>query len=302
MKRAVKGIVIAVCCIVFVLVVLFALYEAYLARYLGDKEPYDISAKPIEDEITVMSFNVRYRAIEDLFKKSWPYRASLVKEAVADVSPDLIGFQEVTPTHEKYLKSHLAGYGFFVAYRQKTLKEGMLIAYRKDRFTLKDEGFFWLSETPEKQSKDWGTSSYRIAAYVTLTDARTGETLTVIDTHLDNSSAEARAKGMIVIIEQMAARSAGKIILMGDMNDNEGTPMFVTATTNGLKDGRNSSPHVYDGSGATWHDYGNNLDDQRIDFFFVSTSVTVNDYFVYDKTFDGVYPSDHFPIVLKIIL
>ena len=302
MKKAVKGIVIAVCCIVLALIVLFAIFEAYLARYLGDKEPYDISAKPIEDEITVMSFNVRYRAIEDLFKKSWPYRASLVKEVVADVAPDLIGFQEVTPTHEKYLKSHLAGYGFFVAYRQNTMKEGMLIAYRKDRFTLQDEGYFWLSETPEKMSKDWGTSSYRIAAYVTLTDTRTGETLTVIDTHLDNSSAEARAKGMIVIIEQMASRSAGKIILMGDMNDYEGTSMFVTATTNGLKDGRNSSPQVYDGSGSTWHDYGNHLNDQRIDFFFVSTSVTVNDYFVYDKTFDGVYPSDHFPIVLKINL
>ena len=302
MKKAVKGIIIAASCILLLLIILFTLFEFYLARYAGDKEPYDVSAKPITDEITVMSFNVRYRAFEDLFKKSWPYRAPLVKQTIADVQPDLIGFQEVTPSHEKYLTTRLAGYGFFSAYRQKVIKEGMLIAYRKDRFTLQSQGYFWLSETPEKQSKDWGTSSYRIAAYVTLTDTRTGETLTVIDTHLDNSSAEARAKGMEVIIEQMAERSAGKIILMGDMNDNEGTPMFVTATTNGLKDGRNSSPHVYDGPGATWQDYGNNLNDQRIDFFFVSESITVNDYFVYDKTFDGVYPSDHFPIVLRIEL
>ena len=76
MKKAVKGIVIAASCIILILVVLFALYEAYLARYVGDKEPYDASTKPIADEITVMSFNVRYRAFEDLFKKSWPLSPS----------------------------------------------------------------------------------------------------------------------------------------------------------------------------------------------------------------------------------
>ena len=300
MKKAIKGITIAICCVFAVLIVLFAVFECDLARYLNDKEAYDVSTKPIADEITVMSFNIRYRAFEDVHKKSWLYRASLVKQTVADVKPDIIGFQEVTPTHEKYLKSHLDGYGFFVAYRSKVLKEGMLIAYRKDRFTLQDEGYFWLSTTPEKQSKDWNTSSYRIAAYTKLYDTQTGKSFTVLDTHLDNSSDEARAKGMEVIIQQVAARGLGSMILMGDMNDYENSPMFVTATTNGLKDARNSSPQVYDGSGSTWHNYGKQLNNKRIDYFFITNSINVLDYFVYDKTFDGTYPSDHFPIVTKL--
>ena len=43
------------------------------------------------------------------------------------------------------------------------------------------------------------------------------------------------------------------------------------------------------------------LERENIDYFMISkTGITVNEYKVIDKTFDGVYPSDHFPIYLSI--
>ena len=100
-----------------------------------------------------MSYNLRYLSAKDCLKKSWFYRADLVIDIISEEKPDLIGFQEVTTTHAKYLTEHLSGYEFHIEYREKSPgKEATAIAYRADRFALKSEGHFWLSDAPEKMS------------------------------------------------------------------------------------------------------------------------------------------------------
>lgn len=302
MKKSSKIIILIVSCVLIALLAALATFACYLPRYLADKEKFDISKKENGEEITAMSFNIRCTAPGDLFKEGWFYRAGLVKQVVSEVMPDVIGFQEVNVAHEKYLRGHLAGYDFFVAYRSDDVfKEGMLLAFRSDRFETLDSGRFWLSETPEKKSKDWNTGSYRVAAYVVLKDKTTGKTFTAMDTHLDNASPEARAKGMEVIFEQKEKLGIDTLVLLGDMNDYEGSPMYLTATEK-LVDARSVAPSAYDGPGSTWHDFGRRLNGKRIDFFFVSPEVTVKSYSVFDKTYDGVYPSDHFPLAIRFVL
>lgn len=285
----------------FTMLFLVSLFGCYSFRYVRDREIFDVSKKASDGEgMTVMSFNLRTTVMQDLFKEGWYYRAKLVRQVIKEIAPDVIGFQEINRIHEHFLRAHLRGYSFFMAYRTNgPFKEGMMIAYRSDRFEGKDGGYFWLSETPDKLSKDWGTGSYRIAAHIELTDKKTGKTFTVMDTHLDNVSEEARAKGMKVILERKEKAGLGTMILMGDMNDIEDSPMYKLATK-GLSDARKKTEDVYTGPGSTFHGFGRYYIMKGIDFFFVSPDVDVNKYYVYDKKYDGVYPSDHFPIVMNV--
>lgn len=272
----------------------------YLPKYRADKSVFAVENSGSE-ELTVMSYNARCVNFLDAYKRNWYFRAPVFLRAIQDVKPDIIGFQEIRKPQERYLNEHLTGYILRHAYRSDNRrKESMTIAYRKGLFTEKETGFFWLSDTPEKLSKDWGSGSYRIANYVVLTDNKTGETFTVINTHLDNVSEEARAKGIKVILEQIKKRGLPRPVLLGDMNDFPQSAFYREAENGGLLDAREKAKKVYDGPGPTWHNFGSQGDADRIDFFFVSPGMEVSEYAVFDKTYDGVYPSDHYPIVMKI--
>ena len=157
----------------------------YVPRYLTDRPTFDITSAADPDAITVMSANVRCFSPLDLFKKSWFYRAKLIVENVRASAPDLIGFQEVTPMHYAYLTETLRGYASVIEYRDRSpLREGCPVFYNTAKFTLTQQGSFWLSETPEVMSKSWGAAFNRVCSYVLLTEKASCKTLAVFNTHL----------------------------------------------------------------------------------------------------------------------
>ena len=275
----------------------------YVPRYYLGKDEFDISQKPVTEEITALSFNIRYNAAEDKGKKDWKARAPLVVRVISELQPDVIGFQEVQTIHETYLKKHLAGYRFFVMYRTSNAeKEGVMIAYRSDRFETEKEGGFWLSPTPDVMSRYEDMDNNRTVAYAKLVDKKTNKSFAIVDTHLDNASEEVREKSIGVILEQKEKLGIDTVILMGDMNDDKDSPMYKKATESGLTDAKTIAAERYDGPGSTFQKFGLRLNETPIDFFFVSPTMTVSSYAVFDKTYDGAYPSDHFPIVIRITL
>ena len=271
--------------VIAVLVVLaasgwLAAYYFYRPDYLESDTFFDVSAVSYGEEITVMSYNVRYLSAIDCGKKSWFYRADLVTQTVARSAPDLIGFQEVTSEHEKYLTEHLQGYSFHIVYRDDSAaKEATAIAYRADRFELESEGHFWLSETPDIQSKNWKSERYR----------------------LDAKSALARDKGMAVLLEQTSRTPDLPLILTGDMNDYENSPMYLRATAAGLCDSAKIAEKTFNADSVTFTGYGKSTS-PRIDFCFLSKGIKVSSYAIDNTLINGDYPSDHFPVVVKFVL
>jgi endonuclease/exonuclease/phosphatase family metal-dependent hydrolase len=203
--------------------------------------------------------------------------------------------------HEAFLREHLKGYGFVCAYRsRKGTQEGLMIAYSLASFEPVRDGYFWISDTPERESKDWGTAFPRIALYVTLQNKQSGRQCTIMDVHLDHVSEEARQEGMRVLLEQKQALGIESMVLLGDMNDHDDTLMYTQAVSGGLVDAKEVASSVYEGSGATYHKYGKKLNAKRIDYFFLTPDLDVLSYAVIDRTVDGVYPSDHFPLVIRL--
>ena len=269
----------------------------YLPHYWINKKEVSLNSNTNE-EITIMSANVRCYAPDDLFKKSWFYRADLIRNNIDEIKPDIIGFQEVTWMHYGYLQDIMQGYDSVIMYRDNfILSEGCPIFYRTDKFELIDKNSFWLSETPEVMSKDWNSACYRVCSYVKLRQLNTNKEFVVFNTHLDHVSDEARINGIKVVLDKINELGDVPAYLMGDLNAKPNSKT-LKSVYEFFEDGQVVADITTDG--ATYQKWGEKLNSERIDYIVASIGKTnIYEYGIVDTLYDGVYPSDHFPIYIK---
>ena len=286
-------------CAVLALVVLFPVVEGwYFPQYR--RRGFDVSPAS-HDGVRLMSANVRCWSPTDLGCRSWFYRAPLVLRNIAGEQPDVMGFQVVTRVHYAYLTQHLKGYASVLAYRDGSfLSEGCPIFYNTQKFSCTDSGSFWLSETPDVCSRDWGAAFPRICSFVLLRENESGKMLAVFNTHLDHVSETARIRGVGVVLEKLREFGDMPCVLMGDLNAREESETYRAATE--LFDDakyRTENPP----KGPTFQKWGQRPDAENIDYFLISeTGIDVQSYKIVTTLYDGVYPSDHFPIAMQIRL
>ena len=299
--KAVSIIVKIFCAFLAVILVVGIFNVMYYSKYKNSRTEFDISAVQSSGSICIMSSNVRTWSPTDMGKKSWFYRAELIVKNIESVQPDILCFQEVTRMHYNYLTSVLKGYDNVICYRDKSkFSEGCPVFYNVGRFELKDKGSFWLSETPEVMSKDWNSACYRICSYVILTDKESKKDLVVFNTHLDHISDEARINGIGVVLDKIKQFGGLPSIITGDFNAEEDTETYKAVTQNFL-DAKYQLENPM--KGATYQGFGRELDRENIDYFMISkTGIKVEEYKIVDTLYDGVYPSDHFPIEMRFIL
>ena len=268
-----------------------------LPGYLMRKKALDIRPEP---GIRIISCNVRYLNFEDQGNRSWFCRADKLLGAVAREAPGIIGFQEVTRWQYRYLVDTLPGYDSVITYRDDTRwAEGCPVFYHKSLYTLVDKGSFWLSETPEVMSRDWGAGCYRVCSYVILREKASGKDFVVFNTHLDHASDEARIGGIRVVMDKITRFGGLPSVIMGDFNAEEGSATYENVTGH-FHDARYAAENT-DPTG-TFHGWGQ-LESVRIDYFMLSkTGFRIHRYGVVDVARNGVYASDHSPIRLDVTL
>ncbi|MBR4971908.1 MAG: endonuclease/exonuclease/phosphatase family protein [Oscillospiraceae bacterium] len=294
-----KGILSVLAGLLALLLLALVITGWYFPRYLRLKET--VQMQPKAGSITMMSCNVRCLTPMDLGKKSWYYRADLLMDAIASQMPGIIGFQEATCWQYQYLVDVLPGYDSVIDYRDTSvISEGCPIFYNEALYTLKEKGSFWLSETPDVMSKDWGAAHYRICSYVILTDKATNIDFVVFNTHLDHVSDEARIQGIGVVLEKIAQFGGLPAVIMGDFNALEGSKTYESATAHFL-DAQYAAADTM--QGHTYQNWGNPEKYKRLDYFMISKiGWTAQRYAVVQPVYDGVYASDHCPIVLELVL
>lgn len=303
MKKSVKIILFSILAIV--LVVLLAIggtYMLYYPHYKSSQMEVSVAGSELKDgEIRVMSCNLRCKNTSDLGKKSWYYRADLIMKNIQSEYPGIIGFQECTKYQYPYLCESLPEYDSVITYRDDSKNaEGCPVFYRKDLYTLIDKGSFWLSETPDEMSIDWGSACYRICSYVVLEEKESGKQFAVFNTHLDHISEEARINGIKVVLDKIEQFGGMPSVLMGDFNAEEDSETYCSAVEN-FSDTKYLTEKTM--TSATYQNWGKALDNDCIDYVMVSKSgFTVNEYKVVQTTYDGVYPSDHFPLSVSLNL
>ena len=301
MKKVIKASLIGLLCLILATAaVLGCMLFWHYPRFAANRRSLSIPAGD-GAENKIMSYNLRLITPTDTGEKSWFYRADYVLQDIEQEAPGIIGFQEATRWQYDFLVESLPDHDSVITYRDDAFNsEACPIFYHTGRYTLVDKGSFWLSETPEVMSRDWGAACYRITSYVILTDNVSGKDFVVFNTHLDHVSDEARIKGMGVILDKIAQFGGLPAVIMGDLNAQEDSATILAATEHFL-DARYAAEETVDT--YTYQNWGNMSAAVRIDYFMISkTGIRPLRYAVLDQPRDGVWSSDHSPIVLTMEL
>ena len=132
-----------------------------------------------------MSFNIRTIASADTGVRTWSTRRNAVVDFINNSDADIIGLQEVRQAQFAYIQAKLASNyaGIYHPGKSGSDPEGLVIVYDKTEFNVISQERYWLSETPDVESKGWGEEYYRIAVEILLQHKATGEYVKTVNTH-----------------------------------------------------------------------------------------------------------------------
>lgn len=255
-------------------------------------------------QINVMSFNVRYNNPAD-GPDAWPHRAEWVAEIMGKQS-DIAGLQEVRKEQLEDLKKSLPDFEFYGVGREDGKEGGeyVPVAWKADRFTALDQGYFWLSETPDEPSKSWDSSLKRITTWVRLRESATKKSFLFVNTHFDHRGAVARAKSGELIHQWITKhRGDDPVLLTGDFNTLPDSEPYQLLLAGGdpLVDARLAVENPQ-GPASTWNGFKEIVPGRRIDFIFATGPLKLTHFQTIDEQRDGRFPSDHCPIVARVQL
>lgn len=125
----------------------------------------------------------------------------------------------------------------------------------------------------------------------------------MFNTHLDHIGVEARERGITLILDRINSLNSTNrdIILMGDLNVEEDDKV-IQDITKVLDDSRKKAEVVLGPEGTfnafEYHEPAL----KRIDYIMVSKNIAVQKYATFTTAINSKYPSDHFPVFVKLKL
>jgi endonuclease/exonuclease/phosphatase family metal-dependent hydrolase len=274
-------------------------------------------AEPVA--LNVMSFNIRYSYgghDEQATENNWtdpafPRRDRVIR-VIRESMPDILGVQEARHLQIVDLQAALREFDFYGIGRDdgKTGGEYSGIFYDKNRFTRREAGSFWLSDTPEKP----GTTFYkaenavpRIASWLRLRDQRSRREIFVLNMHWDHIDVAARRQSARLVRERLADLADGlPTIVMGDLNAGENSAAVVALRGEDDAIGRpfaDSYRIVHPQrkpDEATFGGWEGITEGRRIDFILHTDEFQPTAAAIVRTSYDGHWPSDHYPVTATL--
>ena len=244
--------------------------------------------------IKVMTFNLRADTKRDGINQFF-LRTDRVLKTIRDESPDVIGFQEDLVAMRDFLRKNLPEYTFLGSGNSAKYLSGMnAIAYKTEKFQLIDFESRWLSETPKIPGSTYGGDQSvvpRIYHKARMHSLESGNVFNFINTHADHEGKNARLLECKQLLEVAHGCLGEGVILCGDLNATPEMPeiqLLTSDTSLGWVDVTKDIPNTFHG----WSNkpYG------KIDYVLSNLPCTAS-YAVEDIPIDGVFISDHNPVV-----
>ena len=263
--------------------------------------------------IKVMTYNLKFAS--PTFKPSWSVRRNWQVDMINKYSPDIIGTQEGLKEQIDFLMDKLTEYVVVGEGRKGgDDDEHMAIFFRRDKFRLREMATFQLSETPEilgsgpeinPRIVTWA----RLAVINRPADGKTSpypedyrghwentQEFYVFNTHFFTARSGynlAKLNSAKLILERINAFNRfgewtkdRPVFLVGDFNARPGGEVHRTF----VGDGKSDNPLLLKDSAQQ---------DQGIDWILYKGNVKVLSYEKIDFNVDGLYPSDHKPILVE---
>lgn len=286
--------------------VLCAMIAAVCSFTSTSKVNYPVTAH--QAGISVVSFNTAAPWGTPFDGTASADRVQRFADYMACISPSLIGTQELNSSWLEFINNRMPEYVSYAVKRgdeDENKSEMNGIFWRKDEFTAIETNTFWLSQTPDRESRfmymnedgeEESAGCNRICTYAILSENSTGRKIAFLNTHLDNANAQAIEFGATLIakkIQSIEAEYTGiTVILSGDFNQTDDGIAYqiLSEVLNDTTDKKIQA--------ATYQDWGyTDTGDKPIDFIF--TNAVSQNYQILDNLDEG-YISDHFGIYTTI--
>lgn len=267
-----------------------------------------------DDLIKVASFNLR-RDFGPSRKNRWEVRRSVAANVIRDSGAAIIGVQEVLPKMRQDILKLLSGYSIFGQGRMMgqnpNSDEHSDIIIKNDDIEVSMVKTFWISKNPDTVSRAYFSIFPRICTVAEVKIKKSGQRIRVFNTHFDHVCWLARTLGVRMIldyIERANETDPLPTILMGDFNAAPSS-FAVRIIREGLYDYQHVSLRdVYVDAKAnlsnTYHGLKGRVKPgaSPIDYIFVSEDFEVLNVKIDKANRNGVYPSDHYPVMATLRL
>lgn len=254
-------------------------------------------------DLTVMSFNIRLNVASDK-ENAWPERKQDVADLLTYYHPDYFGVQEALPEQMKDIKNGLKNYDYIGVGRDDGKEKGEFSAlfYDIQRLEVVKSGTFWLSETPEKPSKGWDAALNRICSYAVFKDKKSKKEFLAMNLHFDHIGNVARVKSSELILKKIKELNPKNlpVTVSGDFNLTDDTEPVKILSQN-MKDTFYHSETKHYGPIGTFTAFNvNEVPKERIDYIFTNGFKIRSHRHINDRRENLLYPSDHFPVIVKL--
>jgi endonuclease/exonuclease/phosphatase family metal-dependent hydrolase len=237
--------------------------------------------------ISTMSFNVYWDTSDQT-------RVNNVLSTIEKYSPDTFGVQEATPQWITLLAQKFGDEYAYVGQGRTSGGEYNAIFYKKNKFTLVESGTKWMSGTPDVSGSKLDGSIYpRIFTYALLKIKNTDKQFIHVNTHPDHTDNKTVRLEQVKVLTSFLSSKYKNIptVLTGDFNDTSEAPSIQHILSSGFE---NSMQNAFVTESS--HTFKQSV----IDYAFISP----NDFFVYEydvvtDTYNGSYPSDHRPVIVR---
>ncbi|GHE03049.1 endonuclease/exonuclease/phosphatase family protein [Streptomyces alanosinicus] len=257
------------------------------------------------EALRVMSFNLRYANTAE--PNSWAARRPAMSALLQREGLHVIGTQEGLYQQLRDMEADLgADYDWIGTGRAGGSRgEFMAVFYDTRRLAPQEYDHFWLSDTPETiGSNTWGGGSVRMVTWVRFRDLVDGDReFYFLNTHLDNRSQKARARGAALIVQRLAGLDRSlPLVVTGDFNAAaHKNAVYDTLLGAGLVDTWETAA-VRGEPYGTFHGYKPlTRDGDRIDWILATPGVRAQLASINTFSLNGQFPSDHLPVQATLI-
>lgn len=251
----------------------------------------------------VATYNLRFDNKRDTLDL-WKNRHNALADLVRFHNFEIFGTQEGLKNQLEDLKKDLPQYDYIGVGRTdgKEAGEYSAVFYRTDRFKLLQQGTFWLAPDTDKPNVGWDAALPRICTWGKFSDKASNFTFYLFNVHFDHIGVQARqesAKLILAKVKEMAGKTPA--ILTGDFNVNETNESYLLLKNSGtLKDAYEIAEFRLAPNGTFNGFRPGSKSEGRIDHIFLTSQFEVKRYGILTNTYNGRYPSDHFPVMVQL--
>lgn len=233
----------------------------------------------------------------------WEQRKAPLDAAFKAMDADIVAFQEMESftgsdddsdnLARRWLLDNNPDYAAAAIGDWRVFPSTQPIFYRRERFEVVDQGWFFFSQTPDViYSRTFNGSYPAFASWALFRDLEQDVTFKVLNLHLDYASGENRRLSTDLIAERIAPWiEAGEIVfLAGDLNARLGSSLHRTLEAKGLR--------FLPVQGSTYHfNLGLNLFGAIDHLGYAGNAEPASAPVVIREKFGAAWPTDHYPVL-----